>query len=208
VRDCIFLLADLGMEAAFKGFFSRQNFHYALGTAQFRFDPKQDIICDRAGNDPGVYTRAHELLRPYQSSHQNAAIVLDNAWEGSPGVDKIRSDISARMERVGWERNRFVVIVIDPELEAWMWQDNPHIAEAFGFEKSPSLRKWLYKQGLWAINSPKPSDPKLAFEKTLKASKAKIPSVVFKKICSEVSLKYCVDDAFGLFKSTLQNWFP
>jgi len=104
VRDCIFLLADLGMEAAFKGFFSRQNFHYALGTAQFSFDSKQDMICDRAGNDPGVYTRAHELLRPYQSSHQNAVIVLDNAWEGSPGVDKIRSDISARTGGVGKEQ--------------------------------------------------------------------------------------------------------
>jgi len=208
VRDCIFLLADLGMVAAFQGFFSRQNFHYTLGTAPFRFDPKQDIICDRAGNDPGVYTRAHELLRPYQSSHQHAVIVLDNAWDGSPGVDKIRVDISSKMEQVGWDRNRFVVIVIDPELEAWMWQDNPHIAKAFRFDKSPSLRMWLYKQGLWPLNSPKPPDPKLAFEKTLKVSKAKIPSVVFKKICSEVSVKHCVDEAFGLLKSTLQNWFP
>lgn len=208
MRDCIFLLADLGMVVAFKGFFSRHNFHYALGTAPFTFDIKQDIICDSAGNDPGVYTRAHELLRYYQSSHQNAVIVLDNAWQGSPSVDKIRADISTRMEQVGWERNRFVIIVIDPELEVWMWQDNPHVAQAFGFSIRPSLRKWLYTQGLWSIDAPKPSDPKLAFEKTLKVSKAKIPSVVFKKICSQISCKHCVDDAFGLLKSTLQNWFP
>jgi hypothetical protein len=38
-------------------------------------------------------------------------------------------------------------------------------------------------------------------------SKAKIPSVVFKTICSEISFKHCVDDAFGLLKSTLQQWF-
>jgi hypothetical protein len=87
----------------------------------------------------------------------------------------------------GWEKNRFVVIVIDPELEAWMWQDNPHIAKTFGFDKSPSLRDWLCSQGLWPLDSPKP--PKLAFEKTLKVSQAKIPSVVFKKICSSVSLR-------------------
>jgi len=207
VRDCIFLLADLGMVAAFKGFFSRQGFHYALGTVPFQIDPKLDIICDRAGNDPGVYSRAHELLRTYQSSHRYAVIVLDNAWEGSPGVEKIRADISAKMEQVGWAKNRFVVIVIDPELEAWMWQDNPHIARSFGFSKSPSLRDWLSEQALWPVNSDKPPDPKLAFEKTLKVSKAKIPSVVFKKICSEISFKHCVDDAFGLLTSTLQKWF-
>jgi len=208
VRDCIFLLADLGMVAAFKGFFFRQGFYHALGTAPFHVDPQLDIICDRAGNDPGVYTRAHELLRTYQSSHRYAVIVLDNAWEGSPGVEKIRANISANMELVGWQTNRFVVIVIDPEIEAWMWQDNPHVARAFGFSLRPSLRDWLCKQALWPADSPKPPDPKLAFEKTLKVSKAKIPSVVFKKICSGISFKYCVDDAFGLLKNTLQKWFP
>ena len=208
MRDCIFLLADLGMVAAFKGFFSRQGFYHALGTAPFHVDPQLDIICDRAGNDPGVYTRAHELLRTYQSSHRYAVIVLDNAWEGSPGVEKIRANISINMELVGWQINRFVVIVIDPELESWMWQDNPHVARAFGFSLRPSLRDWLCKQALWPADSPKPPDPKLAFEKTLKVSKAKIPSVVFKKICSGISFKYCVDDAFGLLKHTLQKWFP
>jgi hypothetical protein len=107
------------------------------------------------------------------------------------------------MELVGWQTNRFVVI--DPEIEAWMWQDNPHVARAFGFSIRPSLRYWLCKQALWPADSPKPPDPKLAFEKTLKVSKAKIPSVVFKKICSGISFKYCVDDAFGLLKNTLQN---
>jgi hypothetical protein len=61
---------------------------------------------------------------------------------------------------------------------------------------------------IWPLDSAKPPDPKLAFEKTLKVSQAKIPSVVFKKICSSVSFKNCVDGAFGLLKSTLQNWFP
>ncbi len=111
-------------------------------------------------------------------------------------------------ERVGWEKGRFVVILIQPELEAWMWQDNPHVANAFGFQKSVSLRHWLCQQGLWPANAVKPPDPKRAFEKTLKVSKAKIPSIVFKKIASQISLKHCVDDSFDLLKNTLQQWFP
>jgi hypothetical protein len=46
-----------------------------------------------------------------------------------------------------------------------MWQDNLYVAKAFGFDKKTSLRKWLwlYTQGLWSIDAPKPSVPKLAY---------------------------------------------
>jgi len=33
MRDCIFLLADAEMKAAFEGFLSRPNFHLSLGTS-------------------------------------------------------------------------------------------------------------------------------------------------------------------------------
>ncbi len=50
MRDCIFLLADKNMEAAFIGFFTREQFHRSLGIRQFEFDPQQDIIVE-TGND-------------------------------------------------------------------------------------------------------------------------------------------------------------
>jgi hypothetical protein len=81
MRDCIFLLADKNMEAAFSGFFTRSEFHMSLGIREFEFDPQQDIIVE-AGNDPGVYTRAHQLISPYLKTHRYAVVVLDNAWEG------------------------------------------------------------------------------------------------------------------------------
>ena|GEM_PF-3162286 len=43
----------------------RHNFHLSLGTAPFEVDLRKDIIHDAQGKDPGIYTRAHELLRPY-----------------------------------------------------------------------------------------------------------------------------------------------
>jgi len=68
MRDCVFLVADSNMAAAFRGFFTRERFERSLGCGMFGFDPREDLIVDEAGSDPGVYGRAHELLRPYLGS--------------------------------------------------------------------------------------------------------------------------------------------
>lgn len=63
MRDCVFLVADRNMEGAFTGFFMRDGFHLSLGIQHFAFDRTRDTLV-ASGNDPDVYTRAHELLRP------------------------------------------------------------------------------------------------------------------------------------------------
>ena len=78
--------------------------------------------------DPGVYGTAHELLRPYERSHQRAVVIVDADWDGSPGAAAIREHISQRLAD-GWKE--FAVIVIEPELEAWLMNDNPHLARIF-----------------------------------------------------------------------------
>jgi len=128
MRDCIFLLADAEMKAAFEGFFSRHNFHLSLGTAPFEVDLRKDIIHDAQGKDPGIYTR-------------------------------------------GWREDRFAVIVINPELEAWIWQDNVHVEKALGYTSPPSLRLWLRDEGLWPDGLEKPPDPKEAVLRTMLSQK-------------------------------------
>ena len=103
MRDCIFLVADKNMEAAFIGFLTRGNFHLNLGIRHFDFDPQQDIIVE-AGSDPGIYTRAHELITPYQKTHRYAVVVLDNDWNGSPGVDNISENIMGNLIATGWSQ--------------------------------------------------------------------------------------------------------
>jgi hypothetical protein len=208
VRDCIFLLADKNMEAAFIGFFTREHCHTSLGIRAFNFDPQQDIIVDESGNDPGVYNRAHELIRPYQTTHRYAVVALDNAWNGSPGVEKIQENVTKNMTQTGWDGERFVVIVIYPELEAWILQDNRNVEEALRFQQKISLRKWLEEKGLWDANHPKSADPKKAVEDALKMTKKPRSSAIYKEITSKVSVKYCVDPAFQLLCSRMQQWFP
>lgn len=112
-----------------RGFFSRERFHHALGCGPFSVDPGRDIIVD-PGRDPGVFLRAHELLRLYEGEYAHAVVMLDAAWEGSPGADAIREALTTRLKS-RWDS--FTVVVIDPELEAWIWQDSPHVAQTLNF---------------------------------------------------------------------------
>ncbi len=207
MRDCIFLLADKNMEAAFIGFFTRPQFHMTLGIREFEFDPQQDIIVE-PGNDPGVYTRAHQLISPYLRTHRYAVVVLDNAWEGSPGVEKIHSNIKTNLITTGWDKENCVVIVIDPELETWILQDNQNVADAFRFKQDVSLRQWLQNKGLWNNTDTKSVDPKKAVEAALKVSRIPRSSAIYKNITGQVSVKRCVDPAFHSLCSIMQQWFP
>lgn len=206
MRDCIFLLADKNMEAAFTGFFTREQFHRSLGIREFQFDPQKDIIVE-AGNDPGVYTRAHELIRLYQKTHRYAVVVLDNAWEGSPGVEKICNHIMGNLIATGWYEKNCAVIVIDPELEIWILQDNRNVEEAFRFKQDIPLRKWLEQKGLWDAAALKPADPKKAIEDALKFSRTPRSSAIYKNITSKVSVKGCTDTAFQMLCSKMRQWF-
>ena len=208
MRDCIFLVADKNMEAAFSGFLSRDEFHQSLGTGPLDFDPETDIIVDEGGADPGVFRRAHELLRPYLDVYRFAVVALDCAWAGSPGAERIVEGISKRLTEVGWTIDRFRVIAIDPEIEAWMWQDNVHVASALRYRGKSSLRQHLNKQGWWPKGVGKPPSPKNALEWTLRSTRRVRSSAVYREIASEVSVRDCRDGAFRQLARTLREWFP
>ena len=195
------------MEAVFQGFLTRPQFHRSLNIKAFNFDPQQDIIVDEAGNDPGVYTRGHQLLKSYQKTHRYAVVVLDNAWDGSPGVTQIEATITNNLIETGWDKDCILAIAINPELEAWVLQDNRNVEQAFRF-KDGSLREWLQQKGLWDAGKPKAADPKKAIEETLKKTRTPRSSAIYKKITSQVSVKHCQDRAFNLLRDKLQEWFP
>jgi len=208
MRDVIFLIADLECEATLRGFFSRDQFHRSLSCGRFSFDLKEDLLRDTVGKDPGVWKNAHQLLRTKRLTHERAMIILDNAWDGSPDVEAIERDISNNMIASGWPRDRFEVVVIDPELECWIWQDNSHVDEAFGHERPPSLRVRLREASLWPEDQSKPPDPKRAVEMTNSWYRFGAPSAVFNEIASRVSIRGCTDPAFLKMRGALQRWFP
>lgn len=208
MRECIFLLADTNMRATFEGFFTRPAFHQRLGCGTFDFDVQKDIKVAAGDNDPGLYTRGHELLRPFQKTHQRAVMVMDAAWAGSPGADAIKQHMAREILSTGWKENTFQVIVIDPELENWIWQKNDHVASGLGFANITSLLADSDIQDSWPQDAAKPDQPKEVLEKLLKKRKLPRSSAIYKRITSKVSVQHCQDGSFQELLATLRSWFP
>ncbi|HPE70927.1 MAG TPA: hypothetical protein PK018_01980 [Candidatus Competibacter sp.] len=209
-RPCVILVADSNMAAVFRGYFGRDQWHRSLGCALFEFDAEigKDLLVDEGGNDPGVYSRAHELLRPYQRSHQRALVVLDCEWGGSPGQSKIVADITANLVASGWRKNAAKVIAIEPELENWIWQDNPRVAEALRYRGELALRELLAQRGWWPAGQAKPLRPKETAEWVLRQTRRPRSSAIYEELAGRISIKGCADAAFLELHATLQAWFP
>jgi hypothetical protein len=209
-RPCVILVADSNMAAAFRGYLTRDKWHRSLGCAAFDFNPDVggDLLVDEGGNDPGVYTRAHELLRPYLGTHERVLVALDCEWEGSPGRQAIVDGITGRLVGNGWDANAVRVIAIEPELENWLWQDNPLVAEALRYYSEPRLRTLLAQQGFWPEGDAKPLRPKEAAEWVLRQTRRPRSSAIYEELAGRISIKGCTDEAFAELHATLQGWFP
>jgi hypothetical protein len=208
-RPCVILVADSNMAATFRGYFKRERWHLSLGCAPFEIntDVGADLLVDEGGNDPGVYTKGHELLRPFQNSHQRALVVLDCEWEGSPGKDAIVADITAKLVASGWAEDAVKVIAIEPELENWLWQDKPQVAEVLRYKGDKSLRQHLADSGWWPADSTKPPRPKEAVEWILRQTRQPRSSAIYQRLAESISIKGCSDPAFLQLPMALRAWF-
>lgn len=201
LRDIAFLLADPGMEHVLKGFFSREP-HPRLGCGRFVFDPDEDIVVAHT-RDPGVYTAALEWLQPFERSHRRALVLIDAAWDGSPGAAAIREHIGHRLAR-GWKE--FAVIVIEPELEAWLMNDSPHLARIFRCPEN--YREILTGADYWPVGVAKPPRPKEALEYLRQRHRARATNAEFGKLAAVMSVRQCQDPAFIQLRDQLRAWFP
>lgn len=196
------------MHSAFEGFLTRQGFCQSLGCGAFDFDPRHDLHVAAGDNDPGLYVRGHELLRPFQTTHRRAVVVLDAEWDGSPGADAIRDNLTQKILTTGWDGDAFQVIVIEPELENWIWQQNDHVAQGLGFDNRHHLMADPHIQAAWPAGQIKPTDPKTIMEALLRKQRIPRSSAIYKQITSRISVRHCQDTAFQLLVQRFRVWFP
>ena len=167
LRPCQFVLADQTIEAMVVGFLTRTGAFPSLGCRAFEFDPRIDVLVPGGMNDPGLVARARDFARGARRAAERVVFVLDNDWEGTPGVDGIRSNIVEACGTEGWDTDRVCVIVFDPEVEVWVWQENPHAREALGLAPGESLREAV-PNTVWPANAAKPLRPKEALQQLLR----------------------------------------
>lgn len=199
--DLVCLVADSDMKAAIEQLFERPK---SLGTRDFKFK-----VLKHQKHDPGCFKNSEEILDLYCSDTEHALVILDYDWGGVPASNgselegKLEQSLNKRYEE-GWAK----AVVIEPELEAWVFSTSPHVAKILGWPSNQDLRSFLTSSDLWMPEEPKPNDPKVALETALRRRQIPRSPSIYRQLAERVSTRSCTDRSFVRLKSLLKGWFP
>lgn len=199
--DLVCLLPDKNIEAAVDGLLKRPQ---ALGIRAPTFE-----VVVHPGRDPACFHKAGDLLAGYVERARHGLVVLDRQWDGVPkgSAADLEEQLEARLAKVapeGWAR----AVIIDPELEAWVFSDAPHVATELGWPgTTEEMRSTLQTEGLWASGRPKPQDPKAAMEWVLRRTRRPRSSSIYRALATKVGVKRCDDRSFLRLIELLRGWF-
>ena len=202
MKDLVILVADKNMEYTARGLLGRPQ--------ALEIEPVEWDLFVHPRRDPGCLNEAHDFLRPFSHDYRFAMVLFDHhgsGQEGRPAAELV-ARVQRNLARNGWA-DRARVVVLDPELEVWVWSNSPSVDECLGWAgHRPPLREWLSANGHWPDGATKPPDPKGAMEAALRHARKPRSSAIYLNLASRVSLRGCADPAFHCFVHTLQEWFP
>ena len=201
MKDLVCVVADKQIKATIEGLLQRPG---ALGIR----DVEAEVLL-HPNHDPGCYDRPTDILRGYRHRAEHALLILDHAWDGVPAESgpALEALIDEKLRQAGiadWA----VPLVIEPELEAWVFSTSLHVSTVLGWKGPSSIRKTLEEQNLWEAEDSKPADPKAALKYILGRTGKSRSSSLFRKLASRVRTAGCQDRAFLRLKTLLQGWFP
>ena len=181
----------------------------ALGRAEaLNIRPIDFEFIVHPGRDGGARKTGPDLLRLEQQRFRHALLVLDFEGSGTdaPDANVLESELDNKLA-VSWNTSG-KSIVIDPELDVWVWGGDNAVQTAINWPLDEPLREWLQKQGFTLDDVDKPIRPKEALETALKQVGLPRSSAVYQTIAERISLRRCKDPAFLRLWKTLTSWFP
>jgi hypothetical protein len=200
-KQLVVLVADKNMESAVRGLLARPeslNVRPILGQVDVFVHPNRD---------PGVFNKAHEFLASFTRQYRFALVMFDREGCGrNEPANELARIVQGRLQERGWS-NRAEVVVLDPELEIWVWTDSPHVLTELRI-RATDLVEIVAECGGRDPATNKPRRPKEVMEKALRQSGRPRSSAIYAVLAHRVSLHHCQDAAFQHFRYTLQQWFP
>lgn len=203
-RDLLVLVADADMREVMRGVLGRSD---EVAAGQLDFD-----VQVHPQRDGGCRTGAATYLRPYLKRFRYCMVVFDRYGCGSrDSREDIQRSVESDLARNGWD-GRSKVIVIEPELEAWIWGDLKAASRQVGWPGDhTALRERLAAEGHWPRDQDKPEDPKRAMREAMSRSplrrQPRRSARVFRKIADSARFDGCRDAAFNELRETLMTWF-
>lgn len=157
-------------------------------------------------HDAGTFTNAQWILRPYQSRAHHALVILDRHGSGreSDTAAAIEQDIEGRLIEMGWHKDRIAAIVLDPELEIWVWSGSPHVQQVLNITDEQMAQ---VHEKFPANSVGKPWPPKEAMLYALRLARRPHSARIFEELAERVSLR-SEERAFMRLRDTVQRWFP
>lgn len=200
-KDLVVLVPDKNMAAAVTGILSRpESLRIRSVSAEIVVHPERD---------PGCRLRSPQMLSIFRNTCAHAIVMFDKEGCGKEESSRetLEAEVEADLQRAGW-RDSSAVVVIDPELEAWVWSDSPQVDAFLGWAgKTPNLRDSLRGMGLLGEGQMKPQRPKEAMEKALHLVRKPRSSSIYQALAERVSLDRCGDPSFARFREILRGWF-
>ena len=201
-RDLVVLVPCEAIEYTVRGLLSRRK---SLGIYELQFRVFRHIR-----RDNGCFSHGHDFLRPMVLQYSRCLVMFDRHGCGQENRprEELEKIVTDRLSEAGWGE-RATAVVLDPELEVWIWSDSPHVDRCLGWQdRKPNLRKWLEENGRWSCGTLKPENPKEAALSAVRHVGNTLSRATYYDLAKSVSLKRCTDPAFQRFCEILRNWFP
>lgn len=200
MKDLAVLVADKNMDFAMRGILGRPK---SIGIRVVSYG-----ITPHGGRAEGVRTSGPETLARLRKEFSHGIMMLD--WEGSGSKAEsavaLEQELDSRLSPV-WG-NEAKAIVIEPELDVWIWGSDNALVRILHWQDSQSIRAWLAERGHEFDGRQKPVRPKEALEDLMVQLDEPRSSNLYQRITKSISLPGCVDPAFNRLTSKLRSWFP
>jgi hypothetical protein len=135
LEDLIVLAADLSMQAALKEILKR---HHSLRIRKLSY-----TVIQEPNHDSGVLRSGHKLLQAQSRLYRHALALCDRHGCGREALSREQLETLIETELANHWGDRAAAVVIDPELESWVWADSRHVALTIGWHGGmPAVRQW------------------------------------------------------------------
>lgn len=203
MKDLVILAADKDLRTALEALLKRDQ---SLGIRPITF-----TVFTEPGHDPACARTGVQFLDQFVGQFQRALLMFDYEGSGMEQTctpDELQTTLDTQLHGGPWGTNA-KTLLLNPELEAWVWSDSPQVSEAIRWKGSrESLTAWLIQEGRLAQGQPKPPRPKEAFDAALYAAGQPHSASLFGRLAENVSFRRCTDPSFDKFCQILREWFP
>jgi hypothetical protein len=201
--DLIFLVADKDIEYTIRGLMNRSD---DLGIR----DDLRHHINVHSKHDSGCFSDGHQFLRLFLDMYKHAILILDYEGCGREhllGRTEIEDQLEENLSANGWG-DRAAAIVIEPELETWVWVASTEVGRILGWRRDiETLDDWMIDKGHKTTMDEKPNQPKEVMQEVLRITRKKRSSSLYMQLAEQVDFSGCVDPAFIKLRDILKLWF-